>query len=105
MQRHSNHKAIFLLGQAFATLALAPWAVADEALLDRPGFGYAIRFTTGPTAEALLPVKRQALPDRPSFGYTINFRGRRSGGLLISARLGKAEGLYARIAKMRSAAS
>ena len=73
MQRHSNHKAIFLLGQAFATLALAPWAVADEALLDRPGFGYAIRFTTGPTAEALLPVKRQALPDRPSFGYTINF--------------------------------
>jgi hypothetical protein len=41
---------------------------------DRPGFGYAIQFTTGTTTKAMLPVeRRQPLPDRPGFGYTINF--------------------------------
>jgi hypothetical protein len=74
MQRHSNRKAAFLFGLALpATAALAPGAFAGEAPPDRPGFGYAIQFTTGVTAEALLPVERQALPDRPGFGYTINF--------------------------------
>jgi hypothetical protein len=76
MQRHSSGKAAFLLGLAFsgsAALALAPGAFAGAALPDRPGFGYAIQFTTGTTAEALLPVDRQPLPDRPGFGYTINF--------------------------------
>jgi hypothetical protein len=74
MQRYSNRKATYLLGLALpATVAIAPGAFAGEALPDRPGFGYAIRFTTGTTAEALLPVERQALPDRPGFGYTINF--------------------------------
>ena len=42
-------------------------------LPDRPEFGYEIQFTTGTTAEALLPAKRPALPDRPGFGYAINF--------------------------------
>jgi hypothetical protein len=74
MQRHSNRKAAFLLGLALpATAVLAPCAAAGETLPDRPGFGYAIRFPTGITAEALLPVERQPLPDRPGFGYTINF--------------------------------
>jgi len=74
MQRHSNRNAVFLLGLALpATAALAPATLAGEAVPDRPGFGYAIQFTTGNAAEALLPVKRQALPDRPGFGYTINF--------------------------------
>jgi hypothetical protein len=74
MQRHSNLKAAYLLGLALpATAALAPCAFGGEVLPDRPGFGYAIQFTIGTTAEALLPVERQALPDRPGFGYTINF--------------------------------
>jgi len=74
MQRHSNRKALFLLGLALpASTALAPLASEGEALPDRPEFGYTIQFTTGTTAEALLPVKRRALPDRPEFGYTINF--------------------------------
>ena len=74
MQLHSNRKALFLLSLALpASAALAPSAPAGEALPDRPEFGYAIQFTTGTTAEALLPVKRPALPDRPGFGYTVNF--------------------------------
>jgi hypothetical protein len=74
MERHSNRKALFLLGLAIpASAALASSAPARAALPDRPEFGYAIQFTTGTTAEALLPVKRPALPDRPGFGYTINF--------------------------------
>jgi hypothetical protein len=74
MQRRSNRKALFLLGLALpASAALASSASAGEALPDRQEFGYTIQFTTGTTAEALLPVKRPALPDRPGFGYTINF--------------------------------
>ena len=74
MQRPANRKSTFLLGLALpATAALTSGPLAGEVLPDRPGFGYVIEFTTGTTAEALLPVKRQALPDRPGFGYTINF--------------------------------
>ena len=74
MRRHSNRPGTFLLGLALlATATVAPGAFAGEALPDRPGFGYAIEFTTGATAEALLPVERQALPDRPGFGYSIDF--------------------------------
>jgi hypothetical protein len=74
MQHHLNRKAAFLFGLILPTIsALAPCAFGGEALPDRPGFGYAIQFTTGTTAEALLPVERPALPDRPGFGYTINF--------------------------------
>src|SRR5262245_43307332 len=74
MQRHSNCKAAFLLGLALtATAVLVPCTFAGEALPDRQGFGYAIQFSTGTTAEALLPVVQQPLPDRPGFGYTINF--------------------------------
>ena len=74
MRRHSNSKAAFLFGLALpATAILAPCALGGAPLPDRPGFGYAIQFTTGTTAEALLPVERQSLPERPGFGYTINF--------------------------------
>ena len=74
MQSHPKHKATFFLALAFPAIA-APTldAFPGEALPDRPGFGYTIQFTTGTTAEALLPVERQALPVRPGFGYTINF--------------------------------
>jgi hypothetical protein len=71
---YSNHKAAYLLGLALpAAAALAPCAFGGEISPERAGFGYAIHFTTGVTAEALLPVKRAALPDRPGFGYTITF--------------------------------
>jgi hypothetical protein len=74
MQRHSNRKALFLLSLVLpASAALASSASGAEALPDRPEFGYEIQFTTGTTAEALLPLKRPALLDRPGFGYTINF--------------------------------
>lgn len=74
MQCHSNRTAAFLLGLAVpATAVVAPGAFGGEALPDRSGFGYTIQFTTGTTAEALLPVQRQPLPDRRGFGYTINF--------------------------------
>ena len=74
MQCHPNRKAAFLIGLALtAAAALVPGALAGVALPERPGFGYVIQFTTGATAEALLPVEQRALPDRPGFGYTINF--------------------------------
>ena len=75
MQRRSTRKAAFLLGLAFpAVAALTPaGASAGAALPDRPGFGYVIQFTTGTTAEALLPVPRQPLPDRPGFGPAVAF--------------------------------
>jgi len=74
MQPNPNRKITVLLALAFpAASALALDASAGEALPDRSGFGYTIQFTTGTTAEALLPVKRQTLPVRPGFGYTINF--------------------------------
>ena len=75
MQRRQNHKPTLLLGLAFtAFFALGPHAFAAEALPDRPGFGYAIHFTSGYAAEALLPVPQlETMMVRPGFGYTINF--------------------------------
>lgn len=74
MKSHPKHKATFFLALVFpAFAAMTLDAFPCEALPDRPGFGYTIQFTTGTTAEALLPVERQVLPVRPGFGYTINF--------------------------------
>ncbi len=74
MQRHSNREAAVVLCLALpAAAVVAPCALGGAALPDRPEFGYAIQFTSGTTAEALLPVERQPLPDRPGFGYAINF--------------------------------
>ena len=72
MQNHQNRKTTLLLGLAGAAVfALGGWAFAQDA---RPGFGYTINFTTGATAEALLPVRKQeGMMVRPGFGYTIDF--------------------------------
>ena len=76
----AGFRSISITGSAVllycAAVAFVPGIVgslAGEALPDRNGFGDAIQFTSGPTAEALLPVEPQPLPDRPGFGYIINF--------------------------------
>ena len=68
--------------------AQASAAFGGAALPDRPGFGDAIQFATGTTAEALLPVRRPSLPDRPGFGYIIDFLPGDPADSALSARLG-----------------
>lgn len=73
---HNRSSTNVSLSPAAAILALSPLlpasgACAGDALPDRPGYGDAIEFTTGSTAEALLPVVHRALPDRQGFGYVI----------------------------------
>ena len=64
--------SVVCFGLALAA-AQAPAAFGGAALADRPGFGDPIQFTTGTTAEALLPVARSPLPDRPGFGDPVVF--------------------------------
>jgi hypothetical protein len=71
MQNSSNRNAA-CFGLALAA-AQASAAFGGAALPDRPGFGDPIRFTTGATAEAMLPVARSPRPDRPGFGDPIVF--------------------------------